>query len=319
MHLPFLLAFAKNGTGGGTIMASRARNLELLAVFFVVLVRTFCAVPLAGQVVERVHDVGGLRGQSSVAASRQVPAQTSELQHVEAASAAGPSSAGVPESADAFVEQMSIAADVIFAGKVLAVRRPVGFAGSGQDAAEGVVEIDMEVDHSLRGPVSGSTYTLREWPGLWAGQAERYRVGQRFLLFLYPADAHGFSAPVHGAEGAVPIRGGGLAPGPDDASSEASEWLVDLRWIQTQVLRQRALKQLPSLYSRQPSPVHGITSEGTQSITQVAPGPLLVLAISQPQPQAGLAVKDTQPLSQVLALCREALRIDAMRRHDATP
>ena len=109
-----------------------------------------------------------------------------------------PSAYSAPATADALIQQMSLAAGVIFAGQVTAVRGPAGFAGSGQDAAGGIVEIDFHVDLSLRGPATGSTYTLREWSGLWSGNPERYRVGQRLLLFLYAPGPHGLGAPVHG-------------------------------------------------------------------------------------------------------------------------
>ena len=69
-----------------------------------------------------------------------------------------------PATVEDALHEMSDAAGVIFAGQVTAVRRVAGVGG-----ASGVVEVDFRVDNAVRGCVSGGTYTLREWAGLWAG------------------------------------------------------------------------------------------------------------------------------------------------------
>ena len=56
---------------------------------------------------------------------------------------------------------MSRLAAVIFAGQVIGVRRH-----DAVDGATGTVEIEFAVEDAVRG-VSGGTYTLREWAGLW--------------------------------------------------------------------------------------------------------------------------------------------------------
>ena len=143
-----------------------------------------------------------------------------------------------PQRPDQMIEQMTQQAGVIFAGEVLAVRRPLGYAGSAQDAAEGVVGVDFRVDEAVLGPGQGTIYTLREWAGLWTGGTERYRSGQRVLVFLRSPNAQGLSSPVHGPEGIIPLRGGGMAPGPDSAATIAAGWLVDLRWLHAQTERE---------------------------------------------------------------------------------
>src|SRR5271163_2679584 len=52
------------------------------------------------------------------------------------------SPAAAPQSTAAALARMAALAGVIFAGQVTAVRRPAGFAGSPQSAAEGLVEIE---------------------------------------------------------------------------------------------------------------------------------------------------------------------------------
>jgi hypothetical protein len=216
--------------------------------------------------------------------------------------------AGVPNTADAVIEEMAQAAGVIFAGQVMAVRRPVGFAGSAENGAEGVVEIDLRVDQAVRGPVAGSIYTVREWSGLWnaSGGGERYRVGQRLLLFLYAADLHGMSSPVHGRDGAVPLRGGGVAPGPDDSTAEAAQWMVDLRWVQALALRRGELMLPPVRRPVLPRPIRGIVPEENvgQAGGEVRPD----LRPPFPVPLRVAAPAQTEPLTQVLALCQQAMR-----------
>jgi len=203
----------------------------------------------------------------------------------------------VPATADGVIEQMSEAAGAIFVGQVVAVRRPSGSIGSAGDAAEGVVEVDFRVERALLGPGQGSVYTLREWAGLWAGGAERYRVGRRLLLFLRQPDASGLSSPVHGVDGAIPLRGGGVAPGPDDVGVAASEWLVDLRWVETHAQRADGPEEL-----LERPPVRG------RGRFQSAGEPTMVSRSPRPWLRSGPDSGETEPLSQVLQLCMNAMR-----------
>jgi len=94
--------------------------------------------------------------------------------------------------------------------------------------------------------VSGGSYTLREWAGLWVGGYEPFRVGQRYLMLLHSPGAGGLSSPVGGMDGAIPIRGGGQAVGLEGASSRDAGGIagvgastdglvVDLSWVGTRV------------------------------------------------------------------------------------
>jgi hypothetical protein len=47
---------------------------------------------------------------------------------------------------------------------------------------------------------SGRELVIRQWAGLW-NAGERYRTGERVLLFLYPASKLGLTSPVGGARG----------------------------------------------------------------------------------------------------------------------
>ena len=60
----------------------------------------------------------------------------------------------------------------------------------------------------MRGASAGQSLTIHEWAGLWSG-GERYRVGERVLLFLYSPGKLGLTSPVAGSLGrfAIDSRG----------------------------------------------------------------------------------------------------------------
>lgn len=126
-----------------------------------------------------------------------------------------------PETVIDVLHQLSDKADVIFAGQVLAVRR----------LGNGVVEVEFRVDQAILGCSAGTTYTLREWDGLWVVNNQRYRVGQRLLMLLHAPGAAGMSSPVGGLDGAIPIRQGGTAVQAADSSAGPQRPYVDLRWL----------------------------------------------------------------------------------------
>jgi hypothetical protein len=126
-----------------------------------------------------------------------------------------------PETVTDVLHQLSDKADVIFAGQVLAVRRP----------GNGVVEVEFRVDQAILDCSAGTNYTLREWDGLWVMNNQRYRVGQRLLMLLHAPGAAGMSSPVGGLDGAIPIRQGGSTVGAGDSSAGPQRPYVDLRWL----------------------------------------------------------------------------------------
>jgi hypothetical protein len=112
--------------------------------------------------------------------------------------------------------QIVQAAGIIFSGQVTSVGRADSLAEradghaaspSGQSAAATLVT--FKVEHALRGATTGQNLTIREWAGLWTAR-ERYRVGERVLLFLYPPSKLGLTSPVSGPMGrfAIDPQGG---------------------------------------------------------------------------------------------------------------
>lgn len=208
----------------------------------------------------------------------------------------------IPATADELIQQMSLSAAIIFAGEVVTVRHPGGFSGSPEDASEGVVEIDFRVDQPVLGVQGKSIYTLREWSGLWTGGTERYHAGQRLLMLLRAPNPAGLTAPVHGSEGAIPLRGIGAAPGPYDSTSAAAEWMVDIRWLQAQTRKQQLRAPAPV---RGPLPIRGgrLNSEAVTSEAEANATPSLVHALPGPWIEQADAVAQVESLSHVLGLC----------------
>jgi hypothetical protein len=160
-----------------------------------------------------------------------------------------------PQTVVDILHQFSDKADVIFAGQVLAIRRPNG----------GVVEVEFRVDEAIRGCTAGTPYILREWAGLWAGDNQRYRVGQRLLMLLHAPSAAGMSSPVGGLDGAIPIRqsSAAMAPG-DEIATPPQPPYVDLRWLGA---------RLPRAVSYQSEPAPGAKPADSQPLFfgQLAP------------------------------------------------
>lgn len=100
--------------------------------------------------------------------------------------------------------RLSQKAGYIFAGTVTAVER-ITPASTGEVAT---VRVSFRVDQAVRGVQAGETLTIREWAGLWEA-GERYRPGQRLVLFLYPSSKLGLTSPVGGPLGRFSVDGDG--------------------------------------------------------------------------------------------------------------
>jgi hypothetical protein len=88
------------------------------------------------------------------------------------------------------------AAGTIFSGTVISItRRP---ATRGQTVE--TVAITFHIENAIRGATPGEDFTVSQWIGLWSG-GQRYRVGERVLLFLYPPSKLGLTSSVAGPMG----------------------------------------------------------------------------------------------------------------------
>ena len=86
--------------------------------------------------------------------------------------------------------QIARAAGTIFSGTVLGISRPARRAQSIETVA-----ITFRVDRAIRGVIPGETFTISQWIGLWSS-GQRYRIGERVLLFLYPPSKLGLTSCV---------------------------------------------------------------------------------------------------------------------------
>ena len=88
----------------------------------------------------------------------------------------------------------------IFAGTVIKVERVDPTPAS----AIATTQITFRVEEPIRGVRQGQVVQVQEWSGLWQ-TGERYRVGERVLLFLYPPSKLGLTSPVGGTVGRLQI------------------------------------------------------------------------------------------------------------------
>ena len=88
------------------------------------------------------------------------------------------------------------AAGIIFSGTVIRVEPRT--SANGQSVA--TVAITFQVENAVRGSTSGRELTVYEWAGLWF-TGQRYRVGERLFLFLYPRSKLGLTSSVAGPIG----------------------------------------------------------------------------------------------------------------------
>ena len=101
---------------------------------------------------------------------------------------ASPGSPGLPLFASS--------AGMIFSGTVTSVER---HAGNSAQPVE-TVSISFHVEKAIRGATPGENITISQWIGLWSA-GQRYRVGERVLLFLYPKSKLGLTSCVGGQVG----------------------------------------------------------------------------------------------------------------------
>src|SRR5258708_11129626 len=86
-------------------------------------------------------------------------------------------------------------AGIIFSGTVTKIARVPATHGSVETVA-----ITFHVEKAIRGATPAQELTIRQWIGLWAN-GQRYRIGERVLLFLYPPSKLGLTSTVGGPIG----------------------------------------------------------------------------------------------------------------------
>lgn len=102
------------------------------------------------------------------------------------------------------LQQLNTSSGSVFSGTVVQIEH---VHVEGQEPA--AVRVKFRVDQAVRGCDTGETITVYEWAGLWM-RGDRYRKGQRMVIFLYPASQTGFTSSVAGTAGTYVIGPDGL-------------------------------------------------------------------------------------------------------------
>lgn len=116
----------------------------------------------------------------------------------------GPLQAADVRVAAPSLRQLAQKAGFIFSGTVMDVRK---IEPSAPDSVA-TMQVTLRVDQAIRGVRARQLINIREWIGLW-NNGDRYREGERVLLFLYGRSKLGLTSPVRGAFGKFEIGSAG--------------------------------------------------------------------------------------------------------------
>jgi hypothetical protein len=120
------------------------------------------------------------------------------------------------------LQPMAQAAGIIFSGRVTAVEHAGSFSGQSPISTS----VTFQVERAIRGTTTGQSLTIHEWAALWIN-GERYRIGERVLLFLYAPSKLGLTSPVAGAMGRFAIDAQGrIVMGPQHVETFAADPLL---------------------------------------------------------------------------------------------
>jgi hypothetical protein len=101
--------------------------------------------------------------------------------------------------------QLARSAGIIFSGTVTNIEHT---SANVPGQAVGAVAITFHVETAIRGVTAGKSLTITQWIGLWSN-GQRYRVGERLLLFLYPRSRIGFTSCVAAGMGRFVVDSSG--------------------------------------------------------------------------------------------------------------
>jgi hypothetical protein len=196
----------------------RGGRWGLLAVVMVMMMAALCGQTMRGQAVQpradiEVGDGSALRTDTPGPHGRaRVPIPTRALvpPHVliptpiPVPSPVRPGGPARPVAGTILFPQMARAAGAIFSGTVTKVARRKATRGQTLET----VAITFHVERAIRGATPGEEFTISQWIGLWSN-GQRYRVGERVLLFLYPPSKLGLTSCVAAPMGRFAVDGAG--------------------------------------------------------------------------------------------------------------
>ncbi len=122
----------------------------------------------------------------------------------------------LPLSTGGVNEKLLRPAGIVVSGTVVRIER-----GLVEDGKPATIRIALRVEEALRGCSAGETIEIAEWAELWA-RGDRYRVGQKVFLYLYPRNEAGLTSPVAGPVDLSLHSGVGAKPSRPQRSSLSS-------------------------------------------------------------------------------------------------
>jgi len=105
-------------------------------------------------------------------------------------------------------KQLSRRAGMIFAGTVLTTAAQTPAIDRAVAVATPAIQLTFRVDRAIAGVDPGQILTIHEWAGAWS-MHRPMTSGQHILIFLYPPSRLGFTSPVGGSLGQVPLDASG--------------------------------------------------------------------------------------------------------------
>lgn len=87
--------------------------------------------------------------------------------------------------------QLARSAGIIFSGTVARIERHPATAGQSLET----IAITFHIENAIRGAARGKDLTITQWRGIWSS-GQRYHLGERVLLFLYPRSKLGLTSVV---------------------------------------------------------------------------------------------------------------------------
>ena len=97
-------------------------------------------------------------------------------------------------------------------------------------------QITFRVQTAIRGTSAGQVIAIREWDGLW-NSGERYRPGERVLLFLFPASRLGLTSPVGGRLGRFRVDAAWRVEAPAEADAGGHPKPIQLKTLASEIRR----------------------------------------------------------------------------------
>ena len=99
------------------------------------------------------------------------------------------------------LQRLLVASGKIFSGTVLHIEH----RNPNSSSALATTRVVFRVDEAIRNVRRGQILEVDEWAGLWQS-GERYRPGERVLLFLYPPSRLGLTSPVENRAGRFAVN-----------------------------------------------------------------------------------------------------------------